>query len=160
MAILGAFYYCRPDEWFTLNATVTGGAEDSYLEAWLCDGRPGFPIRATSGSPSWAISNTAKEVGILAVCTHAARSLFFLLLGTASAFAARQVGSTRAQRGDLTGMQEAEEERTVAMQRRRTALAVLVLWLGLLLLPVLTPWPSALYSAYALLWLLPGRRRR
>lgn len=64
------FHFIRPDEMFTLNATVTGGADTNYLDDWLCDGRPGRPVRATDGSPTWMITNTAKTVSLLAVCNH------------------------------------------------------------------------------------------
>lgn len=98
--------------------------------------------------------------GFLAVARHALDALLRLLHGDVEAALADGRASTRAERGDVTGLQEAEAERIAAAGRRRIALALLVLWTALLLLPPLTPWPGALYAAYSLLWLLPRRRLR
>lgn len=93
--------------------------------------------------------------GFLAVATRAVRTALRLLHGGADELLTRQLSKTRAQRGDLTGLQEAETHRQLAQRRRRLALGALVLWGGLLLLPPLTPWPALLYALYALLWLVP-----
>ncbi|HSJ12909.1 MAG TPA: hypothetical protein VK939_00755 [Longimicrobiales bacterium] len=98
--------------------------------------------------------------GFIAVVRHALDALLRLLHGDVEAALASGRASARAQHGDLTGLEEAESERLAAGARRRVALALLVLWTALLLLPPLTPWPGALYAAYALLWLLPRRRPR
>ena len=98
--------------------------------------------------------------GVVAVLRHAVDALLRLLHGGVDAVLAGGRASTRAQHGDVTGVQEAEAERQRAARRRSVALALLVLWTALLLLPPLTAWPSALYAAYALLWLLPRRRLR
>lgn len=97
--------------------------------------------------------------GFLAVATRAGWTAFRLLHGGADELLTRQLSRTRAQRGDLTGLQEAEAHRELARRRRRLALGALVLWGGLLLLPPLTPWPALLYALYALLWLVPPGRR-
>jgi hypothetical protein len=78
----------------------------------------------------------------------------------ADALIAREVATTRAQRGDLTGLEEANFVRGEARRRRYVALGFLSFWAGLLVVPTLTPWPSLLYAAYSLLWLLPHRRER
>lgn len=67
---VGDFLWCQPSEWQTLNATVSGGADTSYEDEWLCDGRPGRPVRATSGSITWTVANSAKSVSIVACCNH------------------------------------------------------------------------------------------
>lgn len=64
------FYYVRSDEQFTLYGAVSGGADTNYLDDWLVDGRPGRPARAASGSQTWTITNTAKNVSIVAICNH------------------------------------------------------------------------------------------
>jgi hypothetical protein len=63
------FHYVRPDEMFSLFASVSGSADASYNANWLCDGRPGRPVRASSGA-SWWISNSAKTVSLVALCNH------------------------------------------------------------------------------------------
>lgn len=67
---VGDFLYVRPDQSFTLNAAVSGGADTSYTDEWLCDGRPGRPVRATSGSITWTVTNTATTVSLVAVVNH------------------------------------------------------------------------------------------
>jgi hypothetical protein len=98
--------------------------------------------------------------GFVAVLRHALDALLRLLHGDVAAALAGGRASVRAQHGDLTGLEEARAERETAAARRRMALALLVLWTALLLLPPLTAWPLGLYAAYALLWLLPRRRPR
>lgn len=66
-------YYSRPDEWFTLNGTVTltaGTVDSTYEASWLCDGIPGTPVLCTSGSATFRVTNTSAQVGIIAVCNH------------------------------------------------------------------------------------------
>lgn len=64
------FHYVRPDEMFTLDGTVTGGADTNYQDEWLVDGRPGRPVRGTSGTVSWTITNPSKTCSLAAVCNH------------------------------------------------------------------------------------------
>jgi hypothetical protein len=64
-------YYVRPDENRLYGATVstTAGATDAdYLDEWLCDGRLGRPVRATSGTATWSATFSSGEVGLVAVC--------------------------------------------------------------------------------------------
>lgn len=66
-----AFYFCRPDEWWSLGATVatsSGTTDTDYTDDWIVDGRPGRPARATSGSVAWTLSASSGEVGLIAVC--------------------------------------------------------------------------------------------
>ena len=95
-------------------------------------------------------------VGITAVLSRATRALFSLLRGGIDMFVARDLGDVRRQRGDLTGMEEADALRRSGRQRRAQAIARLILWVGLLIVPILTAWPLQLCAAYSVLWLLPG----
>lgn len=95
--------------------------------------------------------------GFLAVALRAVRALFAALRGGVDAFLARDLADTRARRGDLTGLSDAEAARASARRYRVMALGFFFLWGGLLLVPPLTPWPQLLYGAYSLLWLLPHR---
>lgn len=66
-----SFLYVRPDENWALYGAVadTVGATDSdFTNEWLCDGRAGRPVRSTNGTVTWTITNTAAEVGLVAVC--------------------------------------------------------------------------------------------
>lgn len=65
-------YYCRPDENRLYGATVTtsvGTTDTTYLDEWLCDGRGGRPVKATSGTVTWSATFSSAEVGIVAVCS-------------------------------------------------------------------------------------------
>jgi hypothetical protein len=70
-------------------------------------------------------------------------------------FLARDLHDVRAQRGDLTGMEEANALRTSGRRRRTRAIARLSFWVGLLIVPVFTPWPVELCAVYSCLSLLP-----
>jgi hypothetical protein len=97
--------------------------------------------------------------GGLAILLRAGRALFLVLRGGADAIIARDVAATLARRGDLTGLQEARVAHADARRRRYLAVGVFSLWIGLLLIPSLTPWPRMLYALYSLLWLVPRRAR-
>lgn len=71
----------------------------------------------------------------------------------------RELVELRARRGDLTGLADATDARSLARQRRLLAVATFCFWLLLLVIPALTPWPAVLYALYALLWVLPQGRR-
>ncbi len=98
-------------------------------------------------------------LGVIAVLGRVVRALFSLLRGGVDMFMARDLHETRAQRGDVTGMQEAVSLRRVGRQRRAVAAARLSFWIGLLIVPSFTPWPAQLCAAYCIFWLLPPRNR-
>jgi hypothetical protein len=95
--------------------------------------------------------------GVAAVLVRAGSSAFRALRGGVDAFLARDAADARAQRGDLTGLADAAEVRAAARRRRMFFLAAFGFWLGLLVVPPLTPWPRFLYAVYSLLWLVPRR---
>ncbi len=80
MATAGDFLFVRSDEMF-VGCAVSGGADTSYVDESLTDGRPGRPTRATNGSPSWTIVNgsavTSSFVGVFNHNIDAARSITF-----------------------------------------------------------------------------------
>jgi hypothetical protein len=96
--------------------------------------------------------------GVIAVVLRLLRSLFVALRGGVDAFLAADIAQTRAHRGDITGLDDAQAAARLARRRRMRALGQSSLWAGLLLVPGLTPWPRLLYAGYSLLWLLPRRR--
>ncbi|HEX6307771.1 MAG TPA: hypothetical protein VFZ69_06245 [Longimicrobiales bacterium] len=97
--------------------------------------------------------------GIAAVVLRLLRALFAALRGGVDAFLARDVADTRAQRGDLTGLDEASGAARAARRYRLLALGQALIWVVLLIVPELTPWPAPLYASYSLLWLLPRPTR-
>ena len=98
-------------------------------------------------------------MGALAVLIRIARALLRLLHRGVDAFLAQEVARVRAQRGDITGMSDAERMRSLARRRRLLAVAGLSFWVVLLVAPPLTPWPAALYALYSVLWFVPHERR-
>ena len=97
--------------------------------------------------------------GVIAVVLRLVRALFVALRGGVDSFLARDVAQTRAQRGDLTGIDDARAAGRNARRRRMLALGAASVWIGLLVFPTLTPWPRVLYACYALLWLIPRQPR-
>ncbi|HSJ23990.1 MAG TPA: hypothetical protein VK929_04880 [Longimicrobiales bacterium] len=95
--------------------------------------------------------------GAAAVVVRGVASLFRALRGGVDAFLARDLADVRAQRGDLTGVSDAASVRAEARRRRMVALGAAGFWIGLLIVPPLTPWPRFLYVVYSLLWLVPRR---
>lgn len=76
------------------------------------------------------------------------------------AFATRQIARTRADHGDVTGMQEARSEASAARRLRTRAVVRGALWGTALVAPLATRWTAGLYAVAALLWLpvLAARR--
>jgi hypothetical protein len=98
-------------------------------------------------------------IGIAAVLRHLAVALLRLLKRGADEYIARQIADVRARRGDLTGLSDAQVERSIAKRARFAAVGGVSLWIGLLVVPPLTPWPELLYASYTAFWLFPRRRR-
>jgi hypothetical protein len=96
--------------------------------------------------------------GFAAVTLRAAFALLNGLRGGVESLLARDLTEIRARRGDLTGVQEANELQGAARRHRLLALGAFSMWTGLLVVPPLTPWPGMLYAAYSVLWLVPRRR--
>jgi len=96
--------------------------------------------------------------GFVAVFRRSAGAFLRVLGRGVEAFVAREETSIRERRGDLTGLREAEERRHGARRARRGATARLVFWCALLIAPLLTPWTTPLYAAFAMLWLMPAHR--
>lgn len=97
-------------------------------------------------------------LGGIAVARRAAASLLRLAHRGVDAFVAGEIEEVRARRGDLTGLQDAQQDVRHARGARQRAAAALCLWAGLLVVPPLTPWPIPMYAAYSLLWFLPAAR--
>jgi hypothetical protein len=98
--------------------------------------------------------------GVIAVALRLFRSLFMSLRGGVDAFIARDMADVRARRGDLTGVDDARASAALARRRRMIAFGTASVWLGLLIVPTLTPWPTLLYAGYSVLWLIPRGARR
>jgi hypothetical protein len=97
--------------------------------------------------------------GVIAVMLRLLRAFFAALRGGVDTFLAHDVADTRAQRGDLTGVDDARGAARLARRRRLLALGTASVWIGLLVVPTLTPWPALLYASYSLLWLIPRTPR-
>lgn len=98
--------------------------------------------------------------GVLAVLGRVLRALLKLVHRGVDTLVAGEVHNLRAQRGDLTGMADAGRQKSIARRGRLMAVAMLSFWVGLLVVPPLTPWPAALYAIYSLLWVVPRIRLR
>ncbi len=99
-------------------------------------------------------------LGFVAVVWRVGRAAAHALGRTAERVTAGNAADTRARRGDLTGMAEADAWHRHAGRLRRWALWTCAFWLVLLVVPAYTAWTGPLYAAYALLWLLNVLPRR
>jgi hypothetical protein len=95
-------------------------------------------------------------VACLRLVLHAG---FRWLRGGVDLFLSSELGAAHARRGDLTAVQAAEDTRQRARRSRRGATVRLVLSIGLLVVPMFTPWPAWVFAAYAPLWLVFLRAR-
>jgi hypothetical protein len=65
---IGRFYLMKPSDCFSLYGDVSidaGAVDTDYQAAWLTDGRPGRPVRATSGALTFTITNGSFTPGSL-----------------------------------------------------------------------------------------------
>lgn len=99
-------------------------------------------------------------LGVLAVISRAGRAVFSMLRGGLDMFVARDLRNTHSQRGDLTGMQEADDLRRAGNKRRAFAIGRFIFWVALLFVPRFTPDPEKLRAAYCIFWILPPRGNR
>lgn len=97
--------------------------------------------------------------GIAAVLWHLARAVFRFLGYGASGLWSKEVARTHARRGDVTSLQETEQQRAAAQRRRRRTGVVALGWLALLVAPSFSTWDGPIYASYSVLWLLPVLRR-
>jgi hypothetical protein len=96
--------------------------------------------------------------GVLAVLLRLGVALFSATRHTVEWYVARQISNQKAERGDLSGLAEAEKIRNeAARQQRRWGLHALV-WTTLLAFPLMIPGAVIVYPFYSILWLLPRHR--
>lgn len=97
-------------------------------------------------------------LGFIAVLWHLFRATVRAARQGVNAFVASEVAKTRANRGDLTGMEEANAQSRVAGRARWRSAAQAGLWLTALALPpVLLESPAPVYAVYVVFWLLDRR---
>jgi hypothetical protein len=97
--------------------------------------------------------------GFVAALRRFLFAAFRLFKGGVDAFVAREVASSRAERGDVTGLAEARAWRGRTRKARSQLLLTFLFWLTVLVAPLLTRVTVPIYAAYAGLWFLPVRRK-
>ena len=101
-------------------------------------------------------------LGFLALLRQWFRALLRSLKGGVETYIAKTTEHTRANRGDLTGMQDAQAVSRMARRARMRALVELAGYTALLATPLLSVWGKPLYAFCSALWLLeaiPPRKR-
>ena len=93
--------------------------------------------------------------GIAAVLLRWSRALFVTARHSIERFVAAQIANTRAQRGDISGMAEAEKIRHNSQQEAVRSLLNVLLWSALLIGPLFIPGTFLIYALCGLLWLVP-----
>jgi hypothetical protein len=94
--------------------------------------------------------------GVLAVLVRLFIALARASKFTAERYVARQIKQQRAERGDLSGLSEAEKIRTTAARQQTRFVAESLGWVMLLALPLMFPFALFLYPLYSVFWLLPN----
>lgn len=97
--------------------------------------------------------------GVLAVLLRLSTALLRAAKYSVERYVARQIKDQRGERGDLSGMAEAETVRDQAAQRQRRFVGESLVWIGLLALPALFAPAVFAYPFYSIFWLLPARSR-
>jgi len=93
-------------------------------------------------------------LGFLVVLRTAIRACLRAIAREIEVFMAGETARTRGQRGDLTGMAEAELQALAARRARLASLAEVSFWIALLALPaLLLSTVLHVYAAYLLVWL-------
>lgn len=95
-------------------------------------------------------------IGVLAVLLRLALSLIGATKHSIERYVARQIKDQRAERGDLSGLAEAENVRAAAARKQTRWIVESLGWAMLLALPMLSPIALFLYPFYAVFWLLPN----
>lgn len=96
--------------------------------------------------------------GIAAVLLRWSRAAFVTARHIIERFVAGQIADTRAKRGDISGMSEAEAIRQQSRAAAQRALWHLLFWSALLVFPLFLPIAWIVYVLYGLLWFVPARR--
>ena len=96
--------------------------------------------------------------GIAAVLLHWSRSVFETARYSIELLVARQISDSRAARGDISGMSEAESFRQNSRAKRWRSVTHTLIWTGVLLFPLIIPGTLLVYALYGLLWLVPRKR--
>jgi hypothetical protein len=90
--------------------------------------------------------------GVLAVMLRLSRALTKAVKFSLERFVARQIVQQRAERGDLTGMEEADRLRVVAARQQMRHVGMTLVWIALLALPLVFPPAIVLYPFYSIFW--------
>ena len=88
------------------------------------------------------------------------RSLLRLGIAAAEATAVAGLIDVSARRGDLTALAERRQHAQGIRRMRRTSMAAVVVWLGILVVPVAIGFAREAFAASSLLWLFPTRPLR
>jgi len=98
--------------------------------------------------------------GIAAVLLRWSSAVFGMARLSVERFVAGQIADSRAQRGDISGMTEAEAIRRRSRAEQLRLTLQILLWSAALLIPVLLPATFVIYALYGLLWLVPRTNAR
>lgn len=97
--------------------------------------------------------------GIAAVLVRWFAAVFGMARHSVERYVAGQIADNRAQRGDISGMSEAESIRRRSGAEQMRLLLQVLGWTGLLVAPLLLPASLVFYALYGLLWLVPRPTR-
>lgn len=93
--------------------------------------------------------------GLAAVLLRFGHALFGTVRHSVERIVAGQIADSRGQRGDISGMAEAEAYRKTCAKQQLHSAGQLVLWSAAIFAPLLMPGTFIIYVLYGVLWLLP-----
>lgn len=93
--------------------------------------------------------------GVLAVLLRLGAALLQAAKFSLERYVARQMFDQRANRGDLSGMAEADKVRASAANRQMRFVAETAMWAALLGLPLMFPPTVIVYPFYSIFWFVP-----
>ena len=99
-------------------------------------------------------------LGVVSVLLRLGRELVRLALNAAESTHATGLAEISERRGDITGLMERRAAAGTLRRDRRLALAQIVFFLLLLIVPPFAGLAREVYAACALLWFVPARKLR
>jgi hypothetical protein len=97
--------------------------------------------------------------GLLAALRRFAQATLRLFKEVVETFVSGEVARARADRGDVTGLMEAREQRQQGRRAVGRSLLEVSFWLVAVIAPLLASVTMEIYAAYSILWVLPLLKR-
>ncbi|HUP88385.1 MAG TPA: hypothetical protein VM100_03505 [Longimicrobiales bacterium] len=98
--------------------------------------------------------------GIAAILLRWSAAVFKAARYSAERFVASQIADQRAQRGDISGMTEAENIRRRSRNEQLAGVGRVLFWTAAIAVPIFLPGTFVIYALFGFLWFLPKSTSR